>query len=179
MASQDPARLWVVDEAGSHIAMTPLRGRAPRGTRLEESVPRNRGTVTTMIAALTLAGMSALMTITGGTSGEVFRVYAEQVLAPELRHGDIVILDNLAAHKVDAVREAIEAAGASIKFLPPYSPDFSPIELGWSKVKNRMRAEKPRSRDELDDAFVIAADHISPQDAAGYFSHCGYQAQPF
>lgn len=157
--------------------MTPLYGRAPRGTRLVEAVPRNRGTVTTMIAALTLGGMTALMTIVGGTSGAVFKAYVEQVLIPRLRQGDIVILDNLAAHKVEPVLKAIQAAGASIRFLPPYSPDLSPIEFGWSKVKSRMRAEKPRSQEELDAAFVLAAGEVTEADAKGYFRHCGYQAQ--
>lgn len=171
-------KLVFIDEAGSNIAMTPILARAPRGQRTQEAVPRNRGTVTTMIAALRLTGMEALMTIVGGTSGPVFTAYVEHVLVPTLRTGDIVVIDNLAAHKVEAVRLAIEAAGATLKFLPPYSPDMMPIENAWSKVKHLMRAEKPRTRDALDVAFVASAQRVTTSDAAGWFSHCGYQAQP-
>lgn len=131
-----------------------------------------------MIAALRLTGMSALMTIIGGTSGPVFTAYVEHVLVPTLKAGDVVVIDNLGAHKVDAVRNAITAAGATLKFLPPYSPDLMPSENGWSKVKHLMRAEKPRTRDALDEAFVASAQRVTPSDAAGWFSHCGYQAQP-
>lgn len=167
-----------VDEAGSHIAMTPLRARAPRGQRTREAVPRNRGTVTTMIGALRLTGMVALMSIVGGTSGDVFTAYAEQVLVPTLHPGDIVVIDNLGAHKVEAVREAIEAAGANLRFLPPYSPDLMPIENAWSKVKHIMRALKPRTADALDDAFAAGAAAVTSANSAAWFTHCGYQTQP-
>ena len=118
------------------------------------------------------------MTILGGTSGDVFTAYVEQVLAPTLKHGDVVIIDNAGAHKVDAVRTAIEAAGATLKFLPPYSPDMMPIENAWSKVKQLMRAQKPRDENAIDDAFARSARQVTPGDAAGWFGHCGYQAQP-
>jgi transposase len=131
-----------------------------------------------MIAALRLTGLAALMTILGGTSGDVFVAYVEQVLVPTLRTGDIVVIDNLGAHKVDAVRTAIERVGATLKFLPPYSPDMMPIENAWSKVKHLMRAQKPRDEDAIDAAFVAAASRVTPDDAAGWFGHCGYQAQP-
>ncbi len=123
--------------------MTPDRGLAPRGQRYPEAVPRNRGTVTTVIGALGLRGLFALMTLEGGTCGETFLAYVQQVLAPELRKGDIVVWDNLAAHKSEAVRKAIEAAGATLRFLPPYSPDLNPIELAWSFVKRLIRARRP------------------------------------
>jgi transposase len=174
----DLERLWVLDEAASHIAMTPIYGRSRRGQRLSESVPRNRGTVTTLFGALNLRGMTALMTILGGTSGPVFVMYIERMLCPLLQPGDIVILDNLAAHKVNAVRELVEARGASLKFLPPYSPDLSPIEEAWSKVKHIMRALKPRNAAQLDEAFLRGANSITARDAAAYFEHCGYKAQP-
>ena len=174
----DPETLWILDEAGSHIAMTPIHARAPRGERAPDVVPRNRGTVTTMLAALTLAGMEALMTVLGGTSGPVFIAYVEHILAPLLREGDTVILDNLAAHKVQEVRVLVEARGAKLKFLPPYSPDLSPIELAWSKVKQAMRAAKPRTHRDIDEAFLHASRSVTPSDACSYFKACGYQAQP-
>ena len=118
----DPTRLIFINEAGSHIGMTRDHARAPRGERAVGLAPRNRGTVTTMIGALTLEGISALMTVTGATDTEVFLAYVNEVLGPTLRPGDIVVLDNVGAHKPAAVRTAIEARGATIKFLPPYSP---------------------------------------------------------
>ena len=175
---QDPQRLWFVDEAGSHIAMTPLYGRAPRGERLCEAVPRNRGTVTTLFAALTTAGMVGLMTILGGTTGEVFLAYLREILLPLMKPGDTLVIDNLAAHRMLAVAELVEEAGCHLKFLPPYSPDLMPIELGWSKAKQQIRKLKPRSQEELDAAFVTAAQRITPQDASGWLHHTGFQAQP-
>lgn len=153
--------------------MTPTRARSPRGQRACDNVPRNRGTVTTMLGALTLDGMSALMTIRGGTDEAVFLAWVEQVLGPSLGPGDIVVLDNLGAHKTRRVRRAILATGAKIKFLPPYSPDFNPIELAWSKVKTFMRAAKPRTVEELEEAYAAAAHTVSASDAAGWFMHCG------
>jgi transposase len=161
-----------LDESGSHIAMTPLRGRAPSGQRLQEAVPRNRGTVTTLLAAIGLEGMFALMTIEGGTSGEVFTAYVTDILVPTLKPGDIVVADNLAAHKVPAARAAIEAVGASLHFQPRYSPDLNPIEHAWSKVKQAMRRMKPRSIEELDQAFATAAGQVTQGDAQGWFDHC-------
>lgn len=131
-----------------------------------------------MIAALRLVGVTALMTILGGTSGDVFTAYAEQVLGPTLRPGDIVIIDNAGAHKVEEVRSAIEAAGATLRFLPPYSPDFMPIENAWSKIKHIMRSLKPRDETGLDDAFAAGAAAVTSSNAAAWFTHCGYQAQP-
>lgn len=131
-----------------------------------------------MIAALRHTGLAALMTLLGGTSGDVFTAYVEQVLVPTLTPGEVVVIDNAGAHKVEAVRVAIEAAGATLKFLPPYSPDMMPIENAWSKVKHLMRAQKPRNENALDDAFASAAARVTPRNAAGWFVHCGYQAQP-
>lgn len=152
--------------------MTPIRGRSLKGTRLNEAVPRNRGVVTTMIGVIGLMGMGALMTVEGGTSGDVFTAYTQQVLVPALEPGDIVILDNLAAHRMPVVRAAVEAAGATLRFLPPYSPDLNPIELAWSKVKTAMRRHKPRSREELNTAFAAAAREVTTDDSAAWFDHC-------
>ena len=128
-----------IDEAGSHIAMTRDYARAPRGERAFASVPRNAGTVTTMIGALDVAGVRAMMTIEGATDGEVFETFLSRILVPKLRPGDIVILDNVGAHRTPNVRPLIEAAGASVLFLPPYSPDLNPIEQTFAKIKHWMR----------------------------------------
>jgi len=130
-----------------------------------------------MLAAVRLTGMFALMTIEGGTSGPVFTAFVVQILAPALLPGDIVVLDNLGAHKVAAVEAAITAVGASLKFLPPYSPDLNPIEPCWSVVKRRMRQLKPRTIDALDAAFVSGAALVHPSMAANMVRHCGYVAQ--
>jgi transposase len=134
------ARLKFLDEAGSSIAMTRLYGRAAPGERVIDNVPHNYGENITMLAALSLSGISAPMTIEGAVDGLVFRTYVEQVLAPTLSAGDVVVMDNLGAHKVKGVQAAIEARGAKLIYLPPYSPDLNPIEKCWSKIKTYLRA---------------------------------------
>ena len=171
----DPSRLVFIDEAGSHIAMTREYARAPRGERAHGTVPRNAGTVTTMIGALDLWGVRAMMTVEGATDAEVFETFVERVLARKLRPGDIVVLDNVGAHRTERVRELIRAVGASVLYLPPYSPDMNPIELCWSKLKGLLRAFGARTRDALDAAVRRAMDLIDRHDAAGWFRHCGYQ----
>jgi transposase len=172
----DPRRLVFLDEAGSHIAMTRDYGRAPRGERVQGSVPRNRGEVTTMIGALDVRGMRAMMTVDGGTDADVFEVFIEQVLARKLRPDDIVVLDNVGAHKPERIKQLIEAAGARLLFLPPYSPDLNPIELGWSKLKAALKDFGARTRDALDVAIRRGMDLIGADDARAWFTHCGYQA---
>lgn len=157
--------------------MTREYGRAPRGKRVHDRVPRNRGDVITMIGALTTTGLQAMMTIEGGTDGDVFTAYAEQILGPKLSTGDIVILDNLSAHKDKRVRTAIENRGAKLVFLPPYSPDLNPIELAWSKVKAILKKLKARTHDALEAAVAKAMKIVTAQDAIGWFCHCGYEAQ--
>jgi transposase len=171
----DPNRLVFIDEAGSHIAMTREYARAPRGERAHGTVPRNAGTVTTMIGALDLWGVRAMMTVEGATDAEVFEIFVERILAKKLRPGDIVVLDNVGAHRTEHVRELIRAAGASVLYLPPYSPDMNPIELCWSKLKGLLREFGARTRDALDVAIRRAMDLIDRHDAAGWFRHCGYQ----
>jgi transposase len=170
----DPSRLVFIDEAGSHIAMTREYARAPRGERAHGSVPRNAGTVTTMIGALDLGGVRAMMTVEGATDAEVFETFVERLLAPKLHPGDIVVLDNVGAHRTERVRELIRAAGASVLYLPPYSPDMNPIELCWSKLKGLLREFGARTRNALDAAIRRAMDLIDRHDAAGWFRHCGY-----
>jgi len=131
--------------------------------------------VTTIIGALTTAGLAALMTIEGGTSGPVFSAYAKDVLAPTLRPGNVVVLDNLAAHRVADVRQAVEAAGARLMFLPPYSPELNPIEESWSKVKEDLRKQEPRTTEQIDTSLVEAAKRVTASDAVGWIQHAGYQ----
>jgi transposase len=175
VAQLDAKDLVFMDEAGSHVAMTRDRARSPKGERAHGKVPRNRGVVTTILGALTLAGLSAVMTVEGATSGNVFTAYVKRVLAPTLRPGNVVVLDNLGAHKVPEAREAIEAAGARLLFLPPYSPDLNPIEETWSKVKGHLRSQEPRTIEDLDRSVADAAERVTPSDAAGWIQHAGYQ----
>ena len=167
-------RLKFLDEAGSNLAMTRLYGRAAPGERVYDRVPQNYGENITMLACLSEAGLSAPMTIEGAVDGTVFRAYVEQVLAPTLSQGDVVIMDNLGAHKVKGIREAIESRGAQVIYLPPYSPDLNPIEKCWSKIKTYLRAAKARTRETLEKALKEALLLVTEKDAQGWFSSCGY-----
>jgi transposase len=137
-------------------------------------VPRNRGRNTTLVSSLTLAGIGPSLTIEGGVDVEVFAVYAEQALAPALRAGDVVILDNLAAHLGARARAAIEARGAHLLLLPPYSPDLMPIELAFGTLKEALRRAGARTREALEEAIAQALRAITPADARAWFAHCGY-----
>jgi transposase len=171
----DWVRFKFIDEAGVNLALTRLYGRAPRGERVVGSVPLNYGANVTMIGALSCNGLEALMTIEGATDGEAFRAYVCQILSPTLRPGDIVVMDNLKAHKVSGIREAIEQCGATLLYLPPYSPDLSPIEQCWSKLKTALRAVGARTRRRLDRAITQAIATIREADALAWFAHCGYR----
>lgn len=157
--------------------MTRRYGRAPGNQRVGEAVPQGHWRTVTMLAALTMRGLQAPMTIEAPTDGDVFLAYLEQVLCPTLRPGQIVILDNLAAHKVDGVRELVESAGARILYLPPYSPDFNPIEQAWSKIKHLLRAAKARTLETLEAAIGDALAAITIYNARAWFAHCGYGLQ--
>lgn len=157
--------------------MTREYARAPRGERAHGSIPRNAGTVTTMIGALDVKGVRAMMTDEGATDGEVFETFLQRVLFRKLKPGDIVVLDNVGAHRTANVRRLIRAAGARVLYLPPYSPDLNPIELCWSKLEALLRDFGARTRDALDDAICRAMDLIDPGDAAAWFEHCGYPGQ--
>jgi transposase len=163
-----------VDECGSHTGMARTRARAPRGERAYASLPRNTGANTTIIASLSHQGMGETMIVEGATNSVVFETYLEKVLAPSLLPGQIVILDNLSAHKSQKARELVEAKGARLWFLPAYSPDFSPIENAFSKLKTCLRKAGARTKDALEAAIGDALKAITPQDARGYFQHCGY-----
>jgi transposase len=168
-------RLIFVDEAGVNTAMTRHFARAPRGERAHDSAPRNYGEQTSLISALGVRrGLLATMTVTGSVDTICFDAYVEQVLSPCLRRGDVVVLDNLGAHKASCLEQVAEARGAQVLWLPPYSPDYSPIENCWSKIKMALRAAKARTRDELDKALAKALKLVTKADIQGWFAHCGY-----
>lgn len=140
-----------------------------------EHVPRNRGVVTTVLGAMALDGIRALMTIEGATTADVFEAFVESMLVPRLNPGDIVVMDNVGAHKPAHILERIRAAGAHVLFLPPYSPDLNPIELFWNKFKEMLRSMAARTPQELDHAIAKAMDLTTREDIAGWFRHCGYK----
>jgi transposase len=155
--------------------MTRLYGRAPKGERVIERVPRNYGEQTSLISSLSLSGVEATMSITGAVDTLVFDAYVEQVLRPTIRAGDVIVLDNLAAHRASRIERVAAECGAKVIWLSPYSPDFSPIEMMWSKIKAAMRAAKARTREELEQAFDWALKLITKADCLGWFAHCGYE----
>jgi transposase len=177
MAATDAEDLVFLDESGVTTSLTRLYGRAPRGVRVIDHVPQGHWKVLTILGAITSQGMLAAMTVEAATDSEVFRTYVSEVLVPRLRPGQIVLMDNLRAHKVAGVREAIEAAGCRVRYLPPYSPDLNPIEPAWSKLKTYLRAVKARARDVLEEAVATGLRKITAQDAHGFFAHCGYPLQ--
>ena len=172
----DLSRLVFLDESGAKTNMTRLRGRAKGGQRCLDDAPNGHWSTTTMISSIRLDGSTACMAIDGATSGEVFREYVRQVLVPTLQPGDIVVLDNLSAHKDRQALQLIESAGAAVRFLPPCSPDLNPIEKMWSKIKEFLRAAKARTFDALLDAIAAALNTITAQDARGWFGSCGCPA---
>jgi transposase len=171
-----PERLVFLDESGAQTSMTRTRGRAPRGQRVVAKVPGGHWKIVTMISAVRTTGPFAAATIVGATDSDVFRTYVREVLAPRLRSGDIVVMDNLSPHKATGVREAIEAVGATLRYLPPYSPDFNPIENMWSKVKGKLRSMGARSVQTLHEAIGTALATVTPLDCVGFFRGCGYHA---
>jgi transposase len=175
MKHVDARRLVVVDESGSNIALTPLYARAPKGRRAHGSVPRNRGKNMTLLASLSLSGIGACMIIEGSVNALAFEAYVEHILAPSLWAGQIVVLDNLSAHKGARVRQLIEAQGCELLFLPAYSPDSSPIEETFSKLKTVLRRIGARTHEALQEAIAQALETVTTADALGWFTHCGYQ----
>lgn len=174
--SFDVDRLVFVDESGAKTNMTRLHGRALRGARLLDHTPHGHWCTTTMIGSIRLDGTSACLAVDGSTDRDVFREYVRCVLVPSLRPGDIVILDNLAAHSDLETEKLIEAAEARLLFLPPYSPDLNPIEKTWSKVKSFLRKTKARTKEALYEAIGAALKTVTPEDAKGWFLSCGYTA---
>jgi transposase len=173
----DVRRLVFVDESGTHISMDRLRSRAPRGARAYGRVPKNRGKNLTLIASMSLHGMGGSMCIEGATDAKAFELYVEHFLAPSLREGQVVLMDNLGAHRPKRIREIIEATGAELVLLPSYSPDLNPIEQAFSKIKNILRKLGARTHEALLEAMEEALSKVTASDAAGWFDHCGYQVE--
>jgi transposase len=177
-AEADPERLVFVDEMGVHTSLAPLYGYSRKGERVHLQVPRNRGSNTTLLASMTLGGMGETMAVEGSTNQEVFDAHVEHVLAPTLEAAQVVIMDNLSAHKPARVRELIEERGCELIYLPAYSsPDFNPIEEAFAKIKGMVRQAGARTKDALVDVLGEALSAISAQDAQGYFEHAGYRSQ--
>jgi len=154
--------------------MTRLYARAPAGERAVGSVPAGHWRQLTILGGLSLEGLVACMSIEAATDRDVFRAFVAHVLVPALKPGQIVVLDNLSSHKPPAVRESIEAAGCTLLYLPPYSPDLTPIEQAWSKLKALLRGAAARTKEALDDALAAVIDRLTAADAKGWFAHCGY-----
>ncbi|WP_103225665.1 IS630 family transposase [Roseibium marinum] len=171
----DPARLVFIDETGLNTKMARLRGRSLKGERCRAGVPHGHWKTTTFTGALRLTGMTAPMVLDGAMNGLAFLAYVEQALVPTLSRGDIVVMDNLPAHKAVGVREAIESVGAELRYLPPYSPDFNPIEMAFSKLKALLRAKAERTVDALWNSVGDLCAHFKPQECANYFAAAGYE----
>ena len=173
----DPTRLVFIDETWAKTNMTRSRGRAPVGERLVDQVPHGHWKTTTLIAALDHRGMRCATTVDGAVNRDVFEAFVEQVLAPTLSDGEVVVMDNLSSHKGARVRELIEGRGAALLFLPPYSPDLNPIELAFAKLKQLMRSAGHRTIHALWCDVQRMLDRITGSDAAGFLRHCGYTLQ--
>ena len=171
----DSKRLVFVDEMGANISLSSLRAWSKRGERAHCSVPRNRGPNTTLLTSMSAEGVGPSLAVEGTTTRPVFETYVEKVLLPSLQRGQIVVMDNLTAHKGDRIRELIESAGCELLYLPPYSPDLNPIEEAFSKIKGLLRKAGARSREALIEALGRALEAITSQDARGFFEHCGYR----
>ena len=171
----DAERLVFVDEMGSNTSLFSLYAWAPRGERARCSVPRNRGKNTTLLASMTTEGMGPCLAVVGATTRVVFETsYVERLLAPALRPGQVVVMDNLGAHKGERVRELIQERGCELLYQPPYSPDLNPIEEAFSKVKALLRRTGARTREALIESLGGALDAVTAQDARGFFKHCDY-----
>ena len=167
--STDPQRLIFLDESGVTTSMTRLRARSLGGRRIHEATPGGHWKIMTVLGAMSTRGMLAAMTIEAATDADIFLAYLDRVLCPVLRQGDVVVMDNLSSHKVPGVRERIEAAGAELLYLPPYSPDLNPIEKAWAKLKQLIRSAKPRTSQALQQAIADALPKITPQNAQAWF----------
>ncbi len=172
----DPGRLVFVDEMGSHTSLAPLYAYAPIGERAFFKIPRNRGKNTTLLTSLHQGGMGPSLAVEGATTARVFETYVERLLAPALRPRQIVVMDNLGAHRPKRIRELIEERGAELVYLPSYSPDLNPIEEALSKMKHILRKIGARTKETLIEAIARALASVSTQDVRGFFVNCGYRA---
>lgn len=168
-------RLRFLDEAGATTNLTRLYARAIGGSRTTEAVPRNYGASTSMISTLGVSGVEATMFIEGSVDTQVFNAYCQEVLRPTLKVGEVIGLDNLGAHRASQIQRITKECGARVLWLPPYSPDFSPIELMWSKVKTYLKRAKARTQDELEKAIAAALKTVTVSDCINWFRHCGYE----
>lgn len=174
-ASVEPESLVFVDECGVHTSLAPIYGYAPKGERLHLAVPRSRGKNTTLLSSMTIEGMGPSLAVEGATTAKVFEAYVEQVLAPSLVPGQIIVMDNLGAHRPGRIRELIEEAGCELMYLPPYSPDYNPIEEAFAKIKAILRRVAARGKEALIEAMGAALSAVSSDDALGFFKHAGYR----
>ena len=172
----EPKRLVFVDEMGTSTSLSPLYAWSKRGERACLKVPRNRGPNTTLLASMTAEGMGPCMAVEGATTRVVFEAYLERTLTPALRPGQVVVMDNLAAHKGERVQKLIEERGCELLYLPPYSPDLNPIEEAFSKIKGILRKAEARTGGALVEALSAAISAITPRDVRGFLEHCGYNA---
>src|SRR3712207_5311582 len=172
----DPGRLVFVDEMGTHTSLAPLYAYAPVGERAFLKIPRNRGKNTTLLTSLHQGGMGPSMAVEGATTSRVFETYVEQVLAPALLPGQVVMMDNLGAHRPKRIRELIEGRGCELIYLPAYSPDLNPIEGALSKIKHILRKTGARTKEALIEAMGRALAAVSAQHVQGFFTHCGYRS---
>ena len=170
----NPQKLVFIDESGVNTGMTRLYGRALKNERVLDAVPDVRFARTTVLSSVRMDGTIVPCVFDDALNGDIFKEYIKQFLIPTLKPGDIIVMDNLSSHKVNGVVDMIEAVGAKVKFLPPYSPDFNPIELMWSKMKAIVRKLKIRSKEPLDDAIATALNDVSVPDIVNWFAHDGY-----
>ena len=171
----DGARLVFIDESGAKTNMTRLYGRARVGQRAVDDTPAGHWCTTTMISSVRLDGSTAGMVVDGATHKDIFEAYVEQILLPTIKAGDVVVLDNLFAHKSQRARELIESVGAELWYLPAYSPDLNPIEKMWSKIKSLLRTLKARTKEALIEAIAQALEQVTADDVKGWFESCGYR----
>ena len=171
----DPERLVFVDEMGANTSLCALYAWSPKGERAHTRVPRNRGKNTTLLASMGVEGMGHCLAVEGSTTAAVFETYVERVLAPSLRSGQLVVMDNLTAHKAQRIKELIEQRGCELLYLPPYSPDLNPIEEAFSKIKRLLREAETRTRKALIEAMGAAISAVTDRDARGFLEHCGYR----
>jgi transposase len=171
----EPERLVFVDECGTHTSLAPIYGYAPRGERLRLWVPRKRGKNTTLLSSMSLEGMGPSLAVEGATTARVFETYVEKLLVPSLRTGQIVVMDNLGAHRPKRIRELIEQQGCELLYLPAYTPDYNPIEEAFAKIKNLLRKAAARSKEALVEVIGAALSAVTAADARGFFEHAGYR----
>ncbi len=168
-------RLVFADEMGTNTSLSPVYAWAPKGRRAYWAVPRNRGPNTTVLSSMSVEGMGPSLTVEGSTTSVVFEAYVEQVLAPTLKEGRVVVMDNLSAHKGERIKALIEERGCQLVYLPSYSPDLNPIEEAFSKIKGIVRKAEARTKEALVEAIGWALSAVTSEDARAFFEHCGYR----